>query len=206
MMQPQIIVPCKRFAMGKSRLAAVLGAEERRALCRAFLSRTLDTAAALVPADAIHLVTDDPDAATMAAARGHPVIADGGVGLNAALERARDAVGAAPLMILPTDLVFASITALRSVMSRDFDVVIVPDRQRVGTNVLFLSNVSTNFHLVFGDHSFDRHCRLAHELGLKLLVLDDDDLSFDVDGPADYRRWRRLYDHLTQPTAHWRTQ
>ena len=41
-MQPLILIPCKSFAAGKSRLAPVLSPEGRDALCRCFLADTVN--------------------------------------------------------------------------------------------------------------------------------------------------------------------
>src|SRR5258708_40204480 len=56
---PLILIPCKSFAAGKSRLSTVLSPERRDRLCRGFLINTVDLAAVLVTKGHIHVVSSD---------------------------------------------------------------------------------------------------------------------------------------------------
>src|ERR1041384_2408121 len=54
-----ILIPCKRFSEGKTRLANLLSANERYELCAFLLKRTLNVARGLTAGDRIWLVTAD---------------------------------------------------------------------------------------------------------------------------------------------------
>jgi 2-phospho-L-lactate guanylyltransferase len=196
-----VLIPCKPLARGKSRLAPVLGAAERHALCAALLRRTLGGALGLVPAARCHLLSADEEAAAQAAALGVATIADPGRGLNAALRHGRDALrrdaGAAALLILPIDLPRLTAGALRAFVETDADVVVAPDRRGRGTNALYLaSGAAARLDFHFGEGSFAAHRRAAAQAGLRCAVFADAALAFDIDLPADLREWRQAGDPL----------
>jgi 2-phospho-L-lactate/phosphoenolpyruvate guanylyltransferase len=191
-----ILIPCKSFNAGKSRLASVLDAEARHALCAQFLAGTLDLALSLVPAARCHLVSGDTEAAALASARGAGLIADPGAGLNGALRAGRDAICAASdaitLLILPIDLPWANLATLAEFCDSGADVAIAPDRARAGTNALCLGpRAVQGFYFRFGTDSSAAHQAFAREHGWRVSVFDNARLAFDVDRPEDYREWRR---------------
>jgi 2-phospho-L-lactate guanylyltransferase len=189
-----ILIPCKGFARGKSRLAPAMSAEERAALCRGFLERTLDVAAEL--AGRIAVVTDDPEVRAMASAAGAVLVDDPGRGLNAALRRANVALAAASrgsdLLVLPTDLPLADTATLRRLLGRPAQMTIAPDLQGHGTNLLRLGALARReFPFAYGLGSFGRHVDIAAERGLTLSVFRDERTGFDVDEPLDLAAWSR---------------
>jgi 2-phospho-L-lactate guanylyltransferase len=190
-----LLIPCKPFAAGKSRLAPVLGDDERAALCARLLRQTLDCALALVPAAACHLVSADGAAAALARAVGAGVIGDRGSGLNEALAEARAILrGASPeaaLLILPIDLPRATAEALRGLMALPAAVVAAPDRRGVGTNALYLAPDAAGIvDFRFGSGSFAAHRAAAQSAGLSFAAYADPDLAFDIDDPDDLAEWR----------------
>jgi 2-phospho-L-lactate guanylyltransferase len=64
------------------------------------------------------------------------------------------------------------------------EVVLVPDRRRDGTNVLSIP-IGTDFTFRYGPGSFERHREEAARCGLAVVVLELDDLTWDVDEPGD---------------------
>jgi 2-phospho-L-lactate/phosphoenolpyruvate guanylyltransferase len=62
--------------------------------------------------------------------------------------------------------------------------VLVPDRQRKGTNVVSLPTAS-GFRFAYGPGSFDRHLAEARRLSLTVDIVDDPSLAWDVDVPDD---------------------
>jgi len=192
-----ILVPCKSLRDGKSRLSAVLAPPEREALCRRLLREALTLALALRPADRVRVVTPDPEARAIAAALGVGAVADGGDGLNAALRRGRAAIldaggGEAAALILPIDLPYASADAVRPALAGAADVVLAPDGERRGTNLLYLGcRALRTFPFAFGPGSFTAHRDAARHAGLALELLEDPRLAFDLDRPEDYTRWRQ---------------
>lgn len=195
-MSLHILIPCKSLGDGKTRLAQALDAKKRRALCAEFLERTLDLALALVPPPRCHVIAGDGEAAAIAIARGVTRHDDPGVGLNQALEQGRERIcrGTAEefaLLILPIDLPRATAAALGELVRRPADVVIAPDRERAGTNALYLGpRAARRFVFQFGANSFVVH-RSATGLGLQVEIYEDAKLSFDVDYPEDYLEWQR---------------
>jgi 2-phospho-L-lactate guanylyltransferase len=191
-----ILIPCKPLREGKSRLAGVLGAAERRALCRRLLQDALRLALAVQPAASLRVLTPDPEAADIAAAQGVASIDDGGAGLNAALQRGRAAILAAggddaAALVLPIDLPYATADAVGAALARAGDVVLAPDGARRGTNLLYLGPRALGaFPFAFGAESFTAHRDAALRAGLDVAVVDDPRLAFDLDRPEDYARWR----------------
>jgi 2-phospho-L-lactate guanylyltransferase len=187
-----LLIPCKPLDAGKSRLATVLSARQRRDLCTHLLVRTLRLAAEIAERCDIFLVTADRDAAARAAAERISVIVDGAGTLNGALRHARERVVAGDLaieriLILPIDLVLADKGALGG-LDTGCDVTIAGDRARFGTNVLMLRNDAVRrFPFRFGPQSLSRHAAIARRIGYSVAVTDCAGLSLDLDTPEDYR-------------------
>lgn len=191
-----LLIPCKPFAAGKSRLAPALGDGERAALCARLLRQSLDCALALVPAAACHVITADDEAAALAGGVGVAAIGDRGAGLNQALADARAVIRrtcAEPaLLIMPIDLPRASAAALRRLIAVPAEVVAAPDRQGLGTNALYLSPAAAGIvDFRFGEGSFAAHRAAAQHAGFRFAAHADPDLAFDIDGPDDLAEWRR---------------
>lgn len=193
-MKPIILIPCKDLDRGKSRLAACLTPRSRRALCEFFLCRTLELATATVSPARVRLVTSNRRAVTIAGEYGVAAIADREGDLNGALESGRRRiladVGDCAALVLPIDLPLATPAALGDVADAPQDVVIVPDEEMDGTNVLRLGpRALRRFRFSFGPHSYAAHCAFARAAGLDLRTVSESSLAFDVDGPEQYRRW-----------------
>lgn len=198
-----ILIPCKPLREGKSRLANVLSAAERWQLCAVLLRNSLRLALSLPQAGDVRVVTPDPEASEIAKAHGVATIDDEGAGLNAALRRGlrvieETADGNAAVIILPIDLPFASTDAVGRAFTAATDVVIAPDREQRGTNLLSLAyRAFGSFPLAFGTSSFAAHRDGAVSAGLTIEILDDPRLAFDLDEPEDYHRWRRQLSFAT---------
>ena len=149
-----IIIPCKSLDEGKSRLSTLLGADTRKAICTRFLANTLQVVLSLVPTNRCHVVFRDAAAEAVVRASGAEIIADPGLGLNAALGSARDQIcdqwaKDLAILILPIDLPFVDNGVLSSFIRRKGDVVIAADRQHSGTNALLVRDRSTSFRIPF---------------------------------------------------------
>src|SRR5262245_42069895 len=134
------IVPVKSLTQGKSRLAAILGSEQRAALNRHLFGRVLD--AALGQFDANRIVVLTADAVLLVLGRGqglHGLQAPAG-GLNAALalgSRHAFMRDAKAVVVLSSDLPLVTggdIAALTSALGDGPSCVIAPDEQEQGTN------------------------------------------------------------------------
>lgn len=195
--QPLIVVPCKSLAFGKSRLAGLLDQPERESLCRGLLANTLRLAAEVAGYDNVRLVSPDAEARQIAAAHGIATDSASWPNLNAALSGVRQHVltsGAwKELLVLPIDIPLATKESLRTVIADDAVVTIVPDSRESGTNVLKIRESSLQrFQFAYGDHSFKAHCDAAVKNGWQLSVHRLMDLSFDIDNPEDYLRWKNM--------------
>jgi 2-phospho-L-lactate guanylyltransferase len=189
-----ILIPCKDFNRGKSRLAACLPSPARVRLCEFFLCRTLEAAVAAAGRRCVHVIAGDPRVAAVAAAHGVAIIDDGGAGLNGALMRARakilsEARNCAAL-IVPIDLPLVSAGALARIAALPNAAAIVPDEAGAGTNILRLdAAVLAAFPFAYGPRSHARHAAAARLFGIEMRRIEDPDLMFDVDRPEHYRRW-----------------
>src|SRR5216684_3986021 len=85
LMQPLILIPCKSFAAGKSRLSTVLSPERRAKLCRSFLINTIDLAASLVARGHIYVVSSDSNVTNVASDLGVHCHGENDIDLNSAL-------------------------------------------------------------------------------------------------------------------------
>jgi 2-phospho-L-lactate guanylyltransferase len=195
-----ILIPCKNFNHGKSRLAPDLDPASRRALCEQFLCQTLALATSVIPPSQVKIVTDDPRAVGIGEDYGASIVPDSGTDLNSALSAARrlllsDRSCEPDVLVLPTDLPYATPAAVSRIVACAADVVIVPDQERQGTNLLFLRfRAFQDFSFGFGPDSFTRHCAAARSAGHTLQIVCDDRLAFDVDQPRHYLQWQGATD------------
>lgn len=189
------LVPVRGLACGKSRLASLLDDRQRLALNTLLLQRVLSAVAMAEGGLSRCIVAAGADdAAVLARQCGAGVILDRcSAGLNGALEAAREHAigsGATSVLALVADLPRATGRAL----ARLADVpppraVVIADKQRVGTTGLLLP-ADCRLDFRFGPDSLARHVAGLRALGMGLEVREDAALSFDLDTPDDYRRWR----------------
>jgi 2-phospho-L-lactate guanylyltransferase len=191
------IIPAKPFSAGKSRLAALLSAEQRAALNRQLFGRVLDAVFGCFPHDRVAVVTTDAFLLAMMRGLGAHALEETGCGLNAALGLAcRYAIerGASAVAVIPSDLPMATaadITALLAAFPSTPGCVIGPDDQEEGTNALALAPPDADFFR-FGAASFQAHLAEAKARGLALRILRRPGLAYDLDTPENYRRFAAL--------------
>lgn len=179
-MTAAVVIPVKSFQTAKVRLAPAMGEAARAELARTMASRVVAAAAPLP----VHVVCDDDEVASWAAACGATVIWTPGRGLNGAVQ---DAVaqlagtGVGHVTVAHADLPRAA--DLRW-PSRFAGVTLVPDRHGDGTNVISLPT-ACSFAFAYGPGSFARHVAEARRHPLPLRVARRADLAWDVDVPDD---------------------
>jgi 2-phospho-L-lactate guanylyltransferase len=178
------VVPVKGFERGKSRLAPVLADEARAAFARRLFERVLDVLAETV--DGVLVATDSDAVAAAAAARGAAVRRDAGPATLAAIVDAAladvAARGATRALVLMADLPRLTPGDVRAVLAAldRAPVVVCPDRRRRDTNALALAP-PTRLATAFGTgQSF-----AAHRAAAGALVVDNEHIGFDVDGPEE---------------------
>lgn len=175
------IVPIKPAAERKTRLAALLGAADRRELSEAMFAHVIATLSQ-VPGLSRILVLSSTRIDGLAA----EWIADQGRGLNLELEDAAIAIFT-PLLVVHADLPELEVADVNALMSAgERGIAIAPDRNRTGTNAL-AAGQPTQLVFRFGPGSFLQHCAAAGPL---LRCVDRPGLANDVDLPEDLpARW-----------------
>ncbi|MFZ5852993.1 MAG: 2-phospho-L-lactate guanylyltransferase [Chloroflexota bacterium] len=191
------LVPVRSLETAKSRLGGRLDAEERQALVRDLLERTVATALATAGLGATIVVSADEALLELARSLGAEALRESGSGLNAALDEARRAAisaGATAVLALPADLPRVSPAAIEAVLEAGRSatrqaperpvVVLVPDRHGEGTNALLVAPPDA-IPFAFGPGSRRRHADLAAGLGATYRELEGGALSLDLDTPED---------------------
>lgn len=175
-----VVLPVRSFSTGKARLAIAMDAATRADLGRRLATRVRDAARDL----ACYVVTADDDVRAWALAAAATVVTDAGTGLNDAVRAGVDAAiaaGASHLIVAHADLPRARSLA----WTADFDgVTIVTDRHGDGTNVLAFP-ASVQFAFAYGPGSRNKHAAAAEAAGVRVRVVDDPELGWDLDEPAD---------------------
>lgn len=163
-----VLVP---FAAGepKTRLADVLGPDERASFARASL---LDVCDAIVDADGEPTVLS-----TGPIECPYPVEVD-----DRPLTEAVDDHLKAPMAVVMADLPLATPAALRRLFETDAEVALAPGIGG-GTNA-FVSR-HPEFRVDYHDASIRDHRRIAREAGADLATVDSFRLAVDVDEPGD---------------------
>jgi 2-phospho-L-lactate guanylyltransferase len=172
----------------KSRLGAVLDAEERHDLVEGLLRRAIGAALATPGVTEVIVVSPDPEVLDLAAAAGATPLAQRSRGLNPALQEARDAATGERLLVLPADLPTVTAGDLARVLAAGDaagrpGVVLVPDRHRRGTNALLLDPPDA-IDPAFGGDSRAGHAWLAESADIGFTELAGL-LALDLDTPDD---------------------
>lgn len=189
-MRTAAILPVKRIANAKQRLAASVDAELRPRLARAMVADVLEALARTPAIELTILVTGQEDIAEQGRARGAEVLfdaADGGQSAAVAVGCARALeLGFERALCVPGDCPALTPGALSQLLGPPSagELVVVPDRHGSGTNALLLSPPDA-IAPGFGPDSFERHCRAARGAGLQVRVERPPALLLDIDTGAD---------------------
>lgn len=174
------LLPVKAFRAAKARLAPSLDGPARAGLAREMASQVVAAAGRLPVA----VVCDDEEVAAWAREVGAEVVWCPGRGLDGAVSDGvahLAACGIEVVVVAHADLPHA----LDLAPAVDLEgITLVPDRHADGTNVISLPAAS-GFRFAYGPGSFARHRAEAERLGLRVRILDDPRLGWDVDLPAD---------------------
>lgn len=186
------VIPVGTLEGAKSRLGAVLDAEERHDLVTRLAERTIRAVVGVGPVIAETIVvTPDDEVRAIALDAGARPLRQRGHGLNAGIRQARDealAGGATTMIIVPVDLPRVTSSAVAKVLAtldpahRAF-VAVVPDRHRRGTNTLLLTPPDV-IDVAFGGDSLEAHVAAARAAGVPVVELDGP-LTEDLDTPDD---------------------
>ncbi|MFG1420742.1 2-phospho-L-lactate guanylyltransferase [Roseixanthobacter liquoris] len=184
------LVPVKRFALAKRRLAPELSPAERAALAKAMLRQVLGVLAGCRGLAGILVVTGDPDAMALARAFCAHVLPDAVEnGTNAAVRAgmaALDRAGKGGVIVVPGDVPGMTRAELDAVVDalESTSVVLVPATRDGGTNLLAACPPAL-MAPSFGPSSFARHLESARTAGRDPRVLHLPGLGRDIDVSAD---------------------
>jgi 2-phospho-L-lactate/phosphoenolpyruvate guanylyltransferase len=189
-MRATAVVPVKRFAVAKSRLAT--GVEETRKpdLVAAMVADVLEAIGSARLIDRTIVVSQEPRAAELAAAAGADLLSDfDDAGHSAAALAgiaAAEAAGAGCVALFPGDCPLLDPRELDKMLTGvpDRYVAVIPDRHGTGTNALVLAPPSA-IEPSFGEGSRERHVAAARAAGIPYGVEELPSLGLDLDTPAD---------------------
>jgi len=188
------IIPVRDFANTKIRLRTVLSESERAGLTSVLLDIVLCALERSEVTDVTVVATDpeevEPKLKRFPKSRILKEVKRRG-GVNSAVIQGMDSLPSALgndflILLIPSDLPFLGPEVVNEAISvaNDADIVINPSRKRDGTSLLLMKP----FHKIplhYDDNSFVRHLDEALKLGLRVVVLDQNSFSFDVDDEND---------------------
>ncbi len=186
------VVPVKRLAASKSRLAAALGREAIEALTLAMLGDVLDAIRSANRVDRVVVATPDPEVGEAARALGAEARVADDPGLNAALDTTAAALAdpAGALLVVLGDVAGAAGADL----ARLFDTLdelggsgAVLARARDGGTAALLRRPPDVIQSRFGAGSAEAHRQAASRSGAAFRELSLPSLAIDLDRPDDLR-------------------
>lgn len=189
-MRATAVLPVKRFALAKRRLAAGIDNGRREALIEAMLGDVLEAIGEARAIERTIVVSEEPRAADLAIAHDAAVLPDpsdaghsqaAGEGVAWAKE-----LGAECVVLLPGDCPLLEPRELDRLLTGVPSpyVAVVPDRHGTGTNALVLAPPDA-IRPAFGEGSRARHVAAAREAGVPYGVEELPSLALDLDTPAD---------------------
>jgi len=187
------IVPAKSLVRGKSRLGGVLDADARASFARGLLEHVLGVLGACDLAGVL-VATDGDDVAELARAHGALVRRDRGEGSLAAVVDGSLADvagrGARAAVVMMADLPRVEVGDVRALIGAldGCDVALVRDHLGHHTNALALAPPQAILTSFGQPRSFALHLESARKAGLRVQVVENERVAFDVDGPADLAR------------------
>ena len=175
-----VMIPIKGFASAKIRLSTVLDSNARANLAKE-LATSVVTACLETP---VFIACEDDAVESWARNLGAEILRNPSEGLNEAVDfgfRSLKDRGFESVLITHGDLVYPA--GLLSLFEME-EIVIVPDSELDGTNVLVLPT-NIDFEFSYGPNSYTRHLKSATMLEAEVLVVADSPFSFDIDDPDD---------------------
>ena len=199
-MRAAVLIPAKGFTNAKQRLAPLLNGRGRRILAQAMLHSVLDQVLSARGVEATIVVTSNSEVTQWAESLGVRVIREQRErGETEAVVLALKDLrfkGIQTVLILPGDLPLLRSCDVESVLnqvpiakcSSPF-AVLVPSRDRMGTNALLLSPPDV-IRPRFGYDSFCGHLSEVSNHGIPFKVLENERIALDIDSPGDLEQFR----------------
>ncbi len=194
-MNTSVLIPAKGFANAKQRLTPHFSVVEREVLAESMLRHVLDQVRTAQGIQATYVVTADDAVTRIARSAGAQVIREKDErgeteAVTFATERLKQK-GIETILILPGDLPLLrskDVELILELAPRDQVgspfVVLVPSRNRMGTNALLLSPPDAIIPR-FGFDSFCYHLSQACAKRLPLRVLENQRVALDIDHLQD---------------------
>lgn len=186
-----LLIPIKDPANSKTRLAALLSAEERRRLAWAMFEDVGRAVSSSREAGRIVMVTSFAPAIERARQLDWDVlIEESQASESASVDWASSVLserGFETVMRLPADLPLVQaedIDALLSVELKSPGALIVSSRDGTGTNAIIRTPPAL-FPSRFGPDSFALHQEEAHRVGVECIVVRNARIALDIDEPSD---------------------
>ena len=185
------VVPVKNLDRAKQRLAARLGAAERRTLVLLMLEDILQTLRRVPAITGILVVTREGEVASRAERLGAEILDEpANDGYSSAVERAARELarrGASAMLAIPGDVPAVTADEISQILAAprgNPSIVLAPSRDERGTNAALVTPPGA-FELRFGEPSFVAHVERAREVGLPTQVLRLPGIGLDLDSPED---------------------
>jgi 2-phospho-L-lactate guanylyltransferase len=185
------ILPVKRLSGAKSRLAQAYTPAKRRAFALSLLEHTLAIVTRCAGIDEVLVIGVDRQVSELAQRYGaHFLTEEKQDGLNEALTQATAEArrrGADAVLVLPIDLPLLNTAVVEDAMRVDLAtpfLVIVPNRHKKGTNLLYFSPPES-FPFRFGPDSLRRHIAAAVAACYRVDLRSNPEIAMDVDTPKD---------------------
>jgi 2-phospho-L-lactate/phosphoenolpyruvate guanylyltransferase len=191
-----IVVPVKSPKRAKHRLDLVMSEPERTRLATTMARDVFGVVAQLTDA-ARFVVSDDPEVLEEGRRFGlEPVQDRAGQGQSAAVGQGFSLAwerGYPVALTIPGDVPAVTVDELRGFAEyrREIEVLLAPDRGRIGTNGLRLAPPHA-ISLAFGEDSFNLHRAAAVRANRSFAVLEVEGLRYDLDTPDDVVAFIRL--------------
>ncbi len=198
------VVPMKRLAEGKTRLANVLTPEQRAGISLGMLRQVLQ-AVEESPIDKVWVVGGDAHVKDIAEEMGASWLDELGEDLNDTLAKAFKIVAEQgnSCLYIPGDLPFLKSSDLHSVLNatrRQSNITLAPARRDGGTNGILVPS-GIDFSPELGPRSFSRHLAKAGELGVSVAFCYSPGLGLDLDIPEDLETYRHMEPGLLERLA-----
>jgi 2-phospho-L-lactate guanylyltransferase len=181
-----LAIPVKSLSEAKSRLSPALSPLERGALTLAMLEDVLDAALELAGWE-LWVVSPDEAVLEVAARRRVRGVPEEKPPLSNAVrqvEQEAEDAGADVLAVLLADTPLVTAQALMRGVHTLGPVVLAPDEDGVGTNLL-VRRPPAVIRARFGSESFRKHLETAAMANVPAAVVEAPELAFDLDAPGD---------------------
>ncbi len=197
------IIPVKKFENAKTRLSAILAADERVTLSGLLLQDTLATLVNSKRLDQILVVSSDSRAKKISEEHGAVFISEEkDNGVNSAVmcaDKYSVDAGADATIVIPQDLPLLDAGEIDRIcdMARQDSrcIVICPSTRYDGTNIL-LRKPPMAIKIHYDNNSYNMHIKSASELGVQVRVFESQKLMFDIDKSDDVRELAGMPDEV----------